>query len=109
MNIVYGSRSRSRYCFSIARSIGSGQPLSSAHLQAENGMPDPDIPSAQSAHSDNVEVVNRPLRKGTSILFRVNSMEARRMTGRQQLRIGTDDGQPQRLEFQRKCQMQYLW
>jgi hypothetical protein len=51
-------------------------------------MPDPDVPSAHPAHSDNVEVVNRPLRKGThhglsSILFRVNSMEARRMTGRQ--------------------------
>jgi hypothetical protein len=29
-----------------------------------------------------------------SILFRINGMEARRMTGRQQLRVGTDDGQP---------------
>ena len=28
----------------------------------------------------------------SSILFRINGMEARRMTGRKQLRIGTDDG-----------------
>ena len=41
-----------------------------------------------------------------SILFGVNSMEARRMTGREQLRIGTDDGQPQGLEFHRQRQMQ---
>jgi hypothetical protein len=43
-----------------------------------------------------------------SILFRINGMKARRMTGRQQLRIGTDDGQPQGLEFQSQCQMQDL-
>ena len=36
-------------------------------------------------------------------------MEARRKTGCQQLRIGTDDGQPQGLEFQRQRQMQDLW
>ena len=45
----------------------------------------------------------------SSILFRINGMEARRMTGRQQLRIGTDDSQPQGLEFQRQRQMQDLW
>jgi hypothetical protein len=44
-----------------------------------------------------------------SILFRINGMEARRMTGRQQLRIGADNGQPQGLEFQCQCQMQDLW
>ena len=36
-------------------------------------------------------------------------MKARRMTGRQQLCVGTDDGQPQGLEFQRQSQMQDLW
>ena len=45
----------------------------------------------------------------SSILFRINGMEARRMTGRQQLRVGTDDGQPQGLEFHRQRQMQDLW
>src|SRR5712691_1448138 len=45
----------------------------------------------------------------SSILFRINGMEARRMAGRQQLCIGTDDGQPQRLEFQSQRQMQDLW
>ena len=41
----------------------------------------------------------------SSILFRVNRMEACRMRGRQQLCIGTDDSQPQGLEFQCQCQM----
>ena len=45
----------------------------------------------------------------SSILFRINGMEARRMTGRQQLHIGTDDGQPQGLEFHSQRQMQDLW
>ena len=45
----------------------------------------------------------------SSILFRINNMEARRMTGHQQLRIGTDNGQPQGLEFQSQRQMQDLW
>ena len=45
----------------------------------------------------------------SSILFRINGMEARRMTGRQQLLVGTDDGQPQGLEFHRQRQMQDLW
>ena len=40
-----------------------------------------------------------------SILFRINGMKARRMTGRQQLCIGTDDSQPQGLEFQSQRQM----
>ncbi len=43
------------------------------------------------------------------VVFRVHDMEAGRMTGRQQLRIGADDGQPQGFEFQCQRQMQYLW
>ena len=43
------------------------------------------------------------------ILFRINDMEARRMTGRQQLRIGADNGQPQGLELQSQRQMHDLW
>jgi hypothetical protein len=43
------------------------------------------------------------------ILFRINEMKARRMTGRQQLRIGTDNGQPQGLELQSQRQMHDLW
>ena len=50
-----------------------------------------------------------PMLPRSSILFRINDMEARRMTGRQQLRIGTDNGQPQGLEFQSQRQMQDLW
>jgi hypothetical protein len=45
----------------------------------------------------------------SSILFRINGMEASRMTGRQQLRIGTDYSQSQGLEFQSQRQMQDLW
>ena len=33
------------------------------------------------------------------VVLRIDDMEARRMTGSQQLCIGTDDGQPQGLEF----------
>src|SRR5688572_380483 len=37
--------------------------------------------------------------------FRINDMEPCRMTGRQQLCVGTDDGQPQGLELQRQRQV----
>lgn len=39
------------------------------------------------------------------ILFRINDMEARRTTDRQQLYVGTDNGQTQGLQFQRQRQM----
>ena len=44
----------------------------------------------------------------SSILFRIDDMESRRMTGREQLCIGTDDGQPQGLELQSERQLQNL-
>ena len=43
------------------------------------------------------------------VIFRVNDMKACRPTGLQQWCIGTDDGQPQGLEFQRQRQVQDLW